>query len=110
MWCNRHVHRSFCIILLISQERLNSSLGLCLNALMYLSPIIYPVRELSGTWYFLASFNPLTIGIESVRGAIIVDKFLPWHFYVNGLLMLGVLMLFSSFFYILNFYKGLDRI
>ena len=84
--------------------------GYVLNALMYLSPIIYPVRELSGTWYFLASFNPLTIGIESVRGAIIVDKFLPWHFYVNGLLMLGVLMLFSSFFYILNFYKGLDRI
>jgi lipopolysaccharide transport system permease protein len=84
--------------------------GYILNGLLYLSPIIYPVSATTGKFYILSTFNPLTLGIESIRSPIISNKYLPYIFYQNGLAVLLLIFIVASFMYIKKYYEGLDEL
>jgi len=81
-----------------------------ITALMYLSPIIYPFSVLSPKWQLLAGFNPLTIGIESVRGVLIGAPPLDAQYYGSGLLSLAILFLISLAFFVKRFQNAMDTI
>lgn len=53
--------------------------GLLVTALMFLSPIFYPVSALPERYRSIMELNPMTPVIEQVRGVLILGQMPDWH-------------------------------
>jgi len=65
--------------------------GLLVTALMFLSPIFYPVSSLPERYRSLMELNPMTPVIEQVRGVLIAGQLPDWHTF--GLQFAGSLVI-----------------
>ncbi len=59
--------------------------GLLVTAMMFLSPIFYPVSALPPKYQFVMELNPMTSVIEQVRGVLISGVLPRWHDYAMQL-------------------------
>ena len=50
---------------------LQVGIGLLLNIVLYLSPILYPASAVPAAWRWLFDFNPVAFWVEAYRGAIL---------------------------------------
>lgn len=71
--------------------------GLLVTAMMFLSPIFYPVSALPPKYQFVMELNPMTSVIEQVRGVLISGTLPNWHGYF---LQLGGSMLVAWLGYV----------
>ena len=62
-----------------------------LQAMMYLSPVIYPVSLVPGKWQWLLALNPMTGIIDAYRSAILGK---PWNFTTLAVSTAATLVLF----------------
>jgi len=62
-----------------------------LQAMMYLSPVIYPVSLVPGKWQWLLALNPMTGIIDAYRSAILGK---PWNFTTLAVSTAATLLLF----------------
>ncbi|MFC4764051.1 ABC transporter permease [Dyella koreensis] len=62
-------------------------IGLITTALMFLSPIFYPITSLPERYRLIFMLNPLTITIEQVRGVLIWNKEPDWAWTLGGILV-----------------------
>ncbi|HWL69320.1 MAG TPA: ABC transporter permease [Geminicoccus sp.] len=60
--------------------------GVLITALMFLSPIFYPVSSLPASYRPLMLINPLTPAVEQVRDVLMWGKAPPWGLFVVYLL------------------------
>ena len=79
-----------------------------ISALMYLSPIIYPVSVLPDKWKILASLNPLMTSIEFVRASILGVDYPPFYFLFVGITVLLILFFVSVYIYSTRFKHALE--
>ncbi len=80
------------------------------SALMFLSPIIYPVSALPEKWKVVASFNPLMTSIEFVRSSILGTDYPPFYFIFIGGSVLFLLFCTSVYIYSKRFKDALEAI
>lgn len=59
--------------------------GLAVTALMFVSPIFFPITSLPEQYQRILMFNPLTLEIEMMRGALILGKAPDWLNYFQYL-------------------------
>lgn len=58
-------------------------IGVACQALMFMSPIFYPISALPEQYQWIIKFNPLTVIIEQVRGCLLLGNFqIPTNCYV----------------------------
>jgi lipopolysaccharide transport system permease protein len=50
---------------------LQVGIGLLLNVVLYLSPVLYPASAVPAAWRWLFDFNPIAFWVEAYRGAIL---------------------------------------
>jgi lipopolysaccharide transport system permease protein len=85
------------MLLLLGVGWLLSSLGVFLRdvgqivgpittALLFLTPIFYPLDTLTGIMHLLVALSPLTFAVESVRNAVIWGQDLDWATWFGNLL------------------------
>ncbi len=70
-------------------------IGTLLTALLFLSPIFYPVEILPDSFQRIIYFNPLTPTIESVRDILILSRQPDWEIYIYNLLA-SLIIFFSG--------------
>lgn len=81
------------------------TINIFITALMFLSPIFFPLHALSGRWQKVAHLNPLTFPIEETRNLLFWGKSLRWDLW--SLYLLGaVLVCWSGFFCFQKVRKG----
>lgn len=73
----------------------NQVIGPVTAALMFLSPVFYPLDTLKGTFYALVSASPLTFAIESTRNAMMWGQGIDWSNWFGHLLLAGALAALS---------------
>jgi lipopolysaccharide transport system permease protein len=54
------------------------TVGLATNALLFLSPVLYPISSVPASVHPLLFANPLTFVVEQVRGALLWGEVPPW--------------------------------
>lgn len=62
------------------------------QAMMFLSPVIYPLEMFDAKWHWLLAINPMAGIIEGYRSAVFVDQ--PWNFTALGVSTLSTLVVF----------------
>lgn len=80
-------------------------IGIITTALMFLSPIFYPVSALPADYQPLLLLNPLTPVIEQVRNVLIWGKMPDWYFYA-GYLAASTLIAWLGFAWFQKTRKG----
>ena len=80
-------------------------IGIFLTALMFLTPIFYPISALPQKYQHLIMLNPTTLVIEQVRGVLFFGIMPDWSlFFVY--LALSVLIAWSGFAWFQKTRKG----
>nr|WP_321465549.1 ABC transporter permease [uncultured Desulfobulbus sp.] len=69
-----------------------------LQAMMYISPVIYPVKLVPSQYHWLLAINPMTGIIDAFRAAILGTPWNPTTLVVSTLVTIG-LFLFGLFFF-----------
>jgi lipopolysaccharide transport system permease protein len=57
---------------------IGQTIGIFITALMFLSPIFFPVSSLPSRWQTVAKFNPMTFPIEQARDLLIWGNPIHW--------------------------------
>ncbi|WP_116379076.1 ABC transporter permease [Cupriavidus taiwanensis] len=57
---------------------IGQTIGLMITALMFLSPVFFPISSLPQQWQIVAKFNPLTLPIEQARNVIVWGAPVHW--------------------------------
>jgi len=65
---------------------------------MFVSPIIYSARLLSGKWKWLFALNPLTGIIEGYRAALLGQAF-PWSWLALSTLITVITVVFAAYYF-----------
>lgn len=78
---------------------ISQTINLVVTALLFLSPVFFPLTALPEHWQFIASFNPLSLPIEQVRQLLIHGIQPNWIqlFVYTNLAMLIALSGFAAF-------------
>lgn len=82
-------------ILYVQYRDVNRVMTFFQQFMMYLTPIIYPLSTVPTRWQTLFSLNPLTIGIQGSRWALVGQAFIPLPIVAAGSLFAILLMVFS---------------
>lgn len=80
-------------------------IGILIPALMFLSPIFYPIDSIPLRYQFLFKLNPLTPSIEQMRNIIMWGILPDWELQFDYLI-LAFLMAWLGFFVFQKFRKG----
>lgn len=68
------------------------------TALLFLSPIFFPLQSMPQDWQWILAFNPLAIEIEMLRGIMIGGIAPLWDSYI-GFLILSLLVYGAGFYW-----------
>jgi lipopolysaccharide transport system permease protein len=66
---------------------------------IFVTPIIYPSSLVPEKWRLLALLNPLTGIIEAFRSAVIPGRPMQWELLVCSIIMTGVIVIVSEFYF-----------
>lgn len=75
------------------------------TALLFLSPVFYPLSSMPGRFRPLIQLNPLTVAIEQMRGAVIWGASPDWRLYVPYL-AIGMLVACAGFWWFQRTRRG----
>lgn len=89
----------FAAILYVQYRDVSRVISFFQQFVMYLTPIIYPLSVVPERWQTLYSLNPLTIGIQGTRWALIGQEGIPLPIVLVGsmfamFLMMGSIVMF----------------
>jgi lipopolysaccharide transport system permease protein len=77
---------------------LNQVMGMLVTALLFLSPVFFPIENIPEKFRILLYLNPLTVPIEELRGALMWSKPFDWtqmaisYVYSFCIMVIGLLM------------------
>lgn len=83
--------------------------GLITTAMMFLSPIFYPITSLPSDYQYFAYINPLTLPIEELRKILFMEQFPSW----NSLIVyfvISLIVLWSGFYFFQKTRKGFSDV
>lgn len=79
--------------------------GILTTALLFLSPVFYPVSALPERYQPLIQANPLTIAIEQTRGAVIWGRYPDWNLF-GICLAAGLLVAYGGYWWFQRTRRG----
>lgn len=74
-------------------------IGPALTALMFLSPIFYPLSSVSARFHWLYQLNPLTLVVEDLRGLLLHEKIPAWQPWLIYSLISATVMVMGFLFF-----------
>ncbi|KOS66603.1 sugar ABC transporter permease [Lysinibacillus contaminans] len=80
-------------------------IALVLPALMFMSPIFYPISVIPKEFHFVYLLNPITYVVEDARRTIIWGQFPHWDWVIIGTI-LGILFALSGYIWFKKTRKG----
>lgn len=78
---------------------INQLTGLIVTALMFLSPIFYPVSAIPEAFRPIMELNPLTPAVEEMRNVLYWGKEINWLLCLNSSIYSFIFLVFSFLFY-----------
>ncbi len=78
---------------------INQLTGLIATALMFLSPIFYPISAIPEAFRSIMQINPLTPAVEEMRSVMYFGNSISWELFLKSLLISVVFFILSFVFY-----------
>ncbi len=83
----------FAAVLYVQYRDVSRVIGFFQQFMMYLTPIIYPIAVVPERWQTLYSLNPLTIGIQGTRWALLGQEGIALPLVLGGSVIAALIMI-----------------